>query len=162
MSGNYKNHKGLILAILMLGLLCVTEGGKYSKNPFRYVMFCPDGEVHDKLLSNPIRYTCKPGPGRNVKCQTIFYNLKGYFECPAKGFMSGFEYTIGYGENIRCCQDKDITYSKEDCTVQLNNDLINGRSYRISKGKVMVGSKTLDGGKTWYNTECSFRPKRKY
>ncbi|XP_052065842.1 uncharacterized protein LOC127705556 isoform X2 [Mytilus californianus] len=143
-------------------MVCVTEGGEYSKKLYTHKMFCPDGEAHEQLLTYPIRYTCKPGPGINVKCQTIFYNFKGYFECPGNGYMSGFEFTIGYGENIRCCQDPDITYSKEDCTVQFNNNLISGKPYKICKGKIMVGSKTLDGGKTWYNTECSFRSKRKY
>jgi len=32
-------------------------------------MVCPDGAAHDKIFPDKIKFTCKPGPGSNVKCK---------------------------------------------------------------------------------------------
>lgn len=39
--------------------------------PFEKIMFCRDNFAHNKLYPDEFTYTCKPGPGRFVKCSNI-------------------------------------------------------------------------------------------
>lgn len=40
----------------------------------------------------------------------------------------------------------DIEYTFKDCGVHVDNDIVNGRLYRVYKGKVIIGFTTEDGG----------------
>ncbi|XP_052082895.1 uncharacterized protein LOC127720355 [Mytilus californianus] len=162
MSFNYSIRKGFIFLVSALFLPCVTNSRMFSRKPVRFKQFCTDGYAHDKLSPDPYPFTCKPGPGRNVKCQNILYSLKGPFRCPGYGYASGWEFNEGLGLNVRCCEDPDIKYSQKDCKVHLNSIFVYGGGYRVYKGKVMTGFTTFDNGKTWYNNECSYRACRRY
>ncbi|XP_052082861.1 uncharacterized protein LOC127720331 [Mytilus californianus] len=158
---NCSNNKGFILLVFGIFLPCVTNGSKFTRRTASFGHFCVDGYAPDELFPYPQPFTCKPGPGRNVKCQNIRFSLKGPFQCPGYGYASGWEYKEGF-KIIRCCEDPDIEYYDKDCTEHLNTVAIDGGSYRVFKGKVMTGFTTFDNGKTWYNNECSYHACRRY
>ncbi|XP_076080227.1 uncharacterized protein LOC143051057 [Mytilus galloprovincialis] len=148
--------EGLILLVIASTVLGSYQNDKKKSRPITYRQYCRDGDSIDKLFPDPFPFTCKPGPGKNVVCQTLFYNLKNSFKCPGYGYISGWEYLEGFGQNVRCCEDKNIEYTYRDCDVQVDDATSNGRSYRVNKGKVIVGFNSEDGGVTWNNIECSY------
>ncbi|CAG2240460.1 unnamed protein product [Mytilus edulis] len=113
--------EGLILLVIASTVLGSYQNDKKKSRPITYRQYCRDGDSIDKLFPDPFPFTCKPGPGKNVVCQTLY-----------------------------------IEYTYRDCDVQVDDATSNGRSYRVNKGKVIVGFNSEDGGVTWNNIECSY------
>ncbi|XP_063399513.1 uncharacterized protein LOC134684170 [Mytilus trossulus] len=146
---------GLILLVIASTVLGYQNYEKTSR-PITFRQYCHDGDAVDQIFPDPFPFTCKPGPGKHVVCKTHFYDFKNTFKCPGYGYVSGWEYLEGFGENVRCCEDENIEYTYRDCDVHFNDATLFGRSYRINKGKVIVGFISKDGV-TWKNIECSYR-----
>lgn len=62
---------GLILLVIASTVLGSYQNDKKKSRPITYRQYCRDGDSIDKLFPDPFPFTCKPGPGKNVVCQTL-------------------------------------------------------------------------------------------
>ncbi|XP_063409358.1 uncharacterized protein LOC134692769 [Mytilus trossulus] len=145
------------ISLILFGILIpiVAETTKVLLRPYKKLMICGDGNGHDTLSPDEIHFTCKPGPGKFVKCKDIYTSIKRPFQCPGYGYVSGWD-LVGSDIKVRCCMEPGIKYSHKDCRSHFNKDVTFGRIYRVDKGKVITGFKTYDGGVTWFNYECRY------